>query len=143
MEKVLGYLKSRTPGWFVTLATLFLGLITLIIYTARGGNSYSPVSTTAVIIFVVAIITNALILIKDFKVGAYVPFIFYVVGLGVLLNTEMLFISNVLTGIDNNAFDSAYIVMFIFLILTIVCSFASTIMTIHKEEKTITVTAAN
>ena len=134
MEKVLGYLKSRTPGWFVTLATLFLGLITLIIYTARGGNSYSPVSTTAVIIFVVAIITNALILIKDFKVGAYVPFIFYVV---------VLFISNVLTGIDNNAFDSAYIVMFIFLILTIVCSFASTIMTIHKEEKTITVTTAN
>ena len=84
-----------------------------------------------------------MILIKDFKVGAYVPFIFYVVGLGVLLNTEMLFISNVLTGIDNNAFDPAYIVMFIFLILTIVCSFASTIMTIHKEEKTITVTAAN
>lgn len=133
MEKILNYLKSRTAGWYVALASMILGLITLIIYVARGGNSYSPVSNVAIAMFAIAIIMNALILIKDFEIGAYIPFIFYVVGVGILINTEMLFISNVLTGIDNNSFDLTYIVMFVFLIITIVVSFASTIMTIHRN----------
>lgn len=134
MIKVLSYLKTRTPGWYVSLSTLLVGLIGLITYLARGGNTYSPVSMSATLVFSIGLVVNVLILIKDFKIGAYIPFILYSVTLAILLNSEMLFISNVLTGIDNNSFDPAFIIFFILFILTTGLSFASTIMKIHNEK---------
>lgn len=134
MNKIISYLKTRTPGWHVAFASLLVGLIGLIVYVARGGNTYSPVSVGAVTTFSIGLIINLLILIKDFKIGAYIPFILYSITLAILLNSEMLFISNVLTGIDNNSFDSAFIIFLILFILTDGLSFASTIMTIHRKE---------
>lgn len=132
MIKVLSYLKTRTPGWYVSLSSLLVGLIGLIVYLVRGGNTYSPVSMSATLVFSIGLVVNALILIKDFKIGAYIPFILYSVTLAILLNSEMLFISNVLTGIDNNSFDPAFIIFFILFILTAGLSFASTVMKIHN-----------
>lgn len=134
MSKISNYLKTRTKGWYVALLSLLIGFIGLIVYLARGGNTYSPVSVSATITFSIGLIINALILVKDFKLGAYIPFILYTVTLAILLNSEMLFISNVLTGIDNNSLDAPFIIFVSLFILTTIFSFASTIMKLHEEK---------
>lgn len=133
MEAVKNFMEKKSVGWYVSLAALVFGLITVIVYGARGGNSYSPVSPAAVVLLVLGIIINAAVLVKDFKIGAFVPYIFYTVALGVLFNSEMLFVSNVLGGIDNNVFDGAFIAFLVFLALTLVTSFAAAIMRMTKK----------
>ena len=133
MEAVKEFISKKSVGWYVSAAACVLGLITLIIYAARGGNSYSPLSPAAVTLLVFGVVTNAAVLWKDFKVGAFVPYIFYVAAFGVLFNSEMLFVTNVLGGIDNNVFDSAFIACAVFLALTIVGGFAAAVMRLTKR----------
>ncbi|MBQ9265671.1 MAG: hypothetical protein IJ186_01165 [Bacilli bacterium] len=135
MAFIKNLLAKKAIGFYVSAAAMVLAILTVLLYGVRGGNSYSPVSSLAVWMFVIGIVTNCAILVKDFKFGAYIPFIFYLVGFGVLFNTEMLFISNVLMDIDGNTFDALYIIIFILLILTLATSFAATIMKLEKEDK--------
>ena len=58
MQLIKDYLKSRTAGWYVSLASFVFGLVTFIIYVARGGNSFSPVSGAAVAMLVLGWATN-------------------------------------------------------------------------------------
>ena len=134
MEAIKNFVAEKSVGWYVSLAATVCALITLIIYAARGGNSYSPVSPAAVTLLVFGIVTNAAALWKDFKVGAFVPYVFYIAAFGVLFNSEMLFVSNVLGGIDNNTFDPAFIACVVFLALTLVCGFAAAIMRLTKRK---------
>lgn len=133
MNYIKDFLETKTKGWYVALATFLLALISLLIYVIRGGNSYSPISNTVIWLFIVGLISNLAILFKDYKVGAYVPFILYLVATGVIVNKEMLFISNVLTGLDNNFFDSAYVAFFVFLAITLVSAFVTTILKLTKN----------
>lgn len=129
-----GFLQSKAAGWYFSLAAMALAIVTAIVYTVRGGNVYSPVDNTAVAMLIVGIVCNAVVLVKDFRIGAFVPFVFYTVTVGILLNTEMLFLSNVMTAIDNNALDPAWICMVVFLVLAIAAGFAATIMKISKPK---------
>lgn len=135
MEFLKNFIKTKSIGWYVSAAAFLTGLITLIIYTARGGNVYSPVSGTAVAMLVLGVITNAAVLVKDFKVGGFIPLIFYAIALAVLLNTEMLFLSNVLTGIDGNVIDGAWMAFCVFLVITIVCCIVAFSMKMTAEKK--------
>lgn len=128
------FLSGKANGWYVECAALIFGVITLIVYTARGGNSYSPVSGAAVATLVIGIVFNVLALIKDFKVGGFLPVVFYAVTLAILLNTEMLFLSNVLTGIDNNKLDAAFIVFVVTIILALITSIVAFSMKLSKDE---------
>ena len=136
MEIVRNFFKEKAPGFYVSLASLVCALVALIVYVARGGDTQnlSPVSTAAVVVLVIALITNVGVLVKDFGYLAYVPYILYVVTFGIWLNSEMAFVSNVLTAIDNNGFDAAFIVMVVFLVLAIACGFAATVMKLTKPK---------
>ena len=79
-------------------------------------------------------VTNLLVLVKDFGVGAFVPYIFYIAAFGVLFNSEMAFVSNVLTSIDGTRLDGAFIACFVFLILTMATGFAACIMKLGKKK---------
>lgn len=132
MDAIKNFLANKKPGWYVSAAALVLALITVIIYGARGGNRYSPVSGIVVAMLVIGIVLNAAVLFKDFGVGAFLPFIFYAVALGVLANTEMLFMSNVLFAVDNNKFDPAWFGFMIFEVLAVATSLAACIMKLSK-----------
>ena len=134
MQLIKDYLKSRTAGWYVSLASFVFGLVTFIIYVARGGNSFSPVSGAAVAMLVLGWATNLLVLVKDFGVGAFVPYLFYIAAFGVLFNSEMAFVSNVFTSIDGTRLDGAFIACFVFLILTMATGFAACIMKLGKKK---------
>ena len=85
-------------------------LVSLIVYLVRNGNEYSQVSDVVKYLMIGGIVLNAIILIEDFSFGAFLPFACYTVSAGVLLNTEMLFVSNVLTNIDGTQFDAMFFV---------------------------------
>lgn len=134
MTKVKEFLATKKIGWYVSLASLVLGLICLICYTARGGNYLSPVNSWAVTFLVLALVTNALVLVKDFKVCAFIPMMLYAASFAVLLNTEMLFITNVGFGVDGNSFDSAFYAFVITDILAILASAVAFSMGLSKDK---------
>lgn len=131
------FLANKKVGWYVSLASLILGLITIIVYTARGGNYLSPVSNAAVCLLAFAIVTNALVLVLDFKVLALIPMILYACVVAVLLNTEMLFITNVIFGVDGNYFDGAFWTFVVCSILAMVVSAVAFAMGLSKSNKLI------
>ncbi len=114
MTKFKLFLANKKPGWYVSLASCLCALITLIVYTARGGNYLSPVSPVAVVLLVLGIVSNLVALVDDFKVLGIVPAVLYASTIAVLLNTEMLYITNVIFGVDGNHFDGGF---FTFVIL--------------------------
>lgn len=129
-----GFLQSKAAGWYFSLAAMVLAIVTVIVYTVRGGNVYSPVDNTAVAMLIVGIVCNAVVLVKDFRIGAFVPFVFYTVTVGILLNTEMLFLSNVMTAIDNNALDGAWIFFVVTLVVSELCAGIAAAMRMTKKQ---------
>lgn len=129
-----GFLQSKAAGWYFSLAAMALAIVTAIVYTVRGGNVYSPVDNTAVAMLIVGIVCNAVVLVKDFRIGAFVPFVFYTVTVGILLNTEMLFLSNVMTAIDNNALDGAWIFFVVTLVVSELCAGIAAAMRMTKKQ---------
>lgn len=135
MNLVKRFFANKRIGWYVSLVSLILGLITVIVYTARGGNYLSPVSDAAVILLVFAIITNAIVLVVDFKLLAFIPMVLYACVVAVLLNTEMLFITNVIFGVDGNYFDGAFYTFVITAILAMVISAVAFSMGLSKSNR--------
>lgn len=134
MNKIKDFFKTKALGWWFSLAACVLALITLITYTARGGNYLSPVSNAAVACLSIGFVVNVLILIKDFKVGAFVPLLLYTGTLAILLNSEMTFISNVMFGVDGNSFDGAFWVFVIGIFATVIAAAVAAIKKMTKDK---------
>lgn len=133
----MNFLKGKAVGWYISLAAMIAAIVSVIVYAVRGGDStnLSPVDSTAVTMFVIGIVCNAIVLIKDFGIGGFVPFVFYTIVVGVLLNSEMLFLSNVLTSIDNNVLDGAWFVFIVTALLALLLSAVAAVMRMTKKEK--------
>lgn len=134
MDQIKNFLKTKATGWYVSLGACIVALITLIAYTVRGGNYLSPVSSSAVACLVIGVVINVLILIKDFKVGAFIPLMLYSATLAILLNTEMQFISNVMFGVDGNNFDIAFWIFVIGIFVAVITAAVAAIMKMTKDE---------
>ena len=127
------FLAKKSSSWYVSCVSLVLALVGLLIYVIRGGNTYSPVSSTAVTLWVLGLVSNAVILWNDFRIGQFVPFILYCVTLGVLVNSEMLFASNVLVSIDGGFFDAGWIVFVALLFLAVITGLVAAAKPLNKE----------
>lgn len=129
------FLSGKNVGFYLSALGFVFALLSLIIYTVRGGNYLSPVSTAAVIILVIGLVTNIVCLFKDFSILGILPVVLYACSLAILLNTEMLFISNVLFNVDGNHFDVAFYLFWIFDILATVLSAVGFSMGLSKKTK--------
>ena len=87
------------------------------------------------LLLVFGVITTAAVLVKDFRLLAFVPRILYACVVAVLLNTEMLFITNVLFGVDGNYFDGAFYTFVITSILAMIVSAVAFAMGLSKNDK--------
>lgn len=134
---IKSFLSNKKIGFYLLIASFLFGLLTLIFYTVRGGNYLSPVSTVAVILLIVGLVSNVLCLVLDFGILGIIPVILYSCVLAVLLNTEMLFISNVAFGVDGNSFDALFFLFWIFDILAIITSAVGFSIGISKTNKII------
>ncbi len=128
------FLNTKATGWYFSAVTFVLALITLIAYTVRGGNYLSPVSSTAVTLLIIGLITNAIVLWNDFKVGAFVPLFLYAATFAVLLNSEMQYISNVAFGVDGNFFDALFFTFVICNVLSVVTGAVAAVMKMSKND---------
>ena len=137
MNSVKRFLANKRIGWYVSVISLILGLISVITYTSRGGNYLSPVSDAAVMLMAFAVVTNVLVLVLDFKLLAFVPMALYACVVAVLLNTEMLFITNVIFGVDGNYFDGAFYTFVVTSILAMVVSAVAFSMGLSKGNRLI------
>lgn len=135
MEFIKKFFSNKKPGWYVSAVALVLALITVIVYSARGGNYLSPVSSGAVTLLVIGILVNAAVLVLDFKVLAFIPVILYACTVAVLLNTEMLFITNVAFGVDGNYFDGAFFTFLVTAVLATVAAAVAFGMGLSKSNK--------
>ena len=129
------FLSNKKPGFFLLAISFVSALLMLIFYTVRGGNYLSPVSNVAIILVVIGLITNALAMVLDFGILGIVPVVLYSSALAVLLNTEMLFISNVAFGVDGNSFDTLFFLFWIFLVIAIITSAVGFSLGISKSNK--------
>lgn len=84
---------------------------------------------------IIGLMLNVIVLVKDFGIGGFIPFVFYTVALGILLNTEMLYLSNVLTAIDHNVLDGAWITFAVTLLLAVVFSAVAAVLRMTKKDK--------
>ena len=71
----------------------------------------------------------------DFKVAAFIPMILYACTVAVFLNTEMLFITNVIFGVDGNYFDGAFFTFLVTGVLAMVTSAVAFAMGLSKSNK--------
>lgn len=131
------FLSNKKIGFYLLASSFLFALLTLIFYTVRGGNYLSPVSNVAVILLVIGLISNVLCLVLDFGILGIIPVILYSCVLAVLLNTEMLFISNVAFGVDGNNFDALFFLFWIFDILAVITSAIGFSIGISKSNKLI------
>ena len=90
----MNFLKGKAVGWYISLAAMIAAIVSVIVYAVRGGDStnLSPVDSTAVTMFAIGIVCNAIVLIKDFGIGGFVPFVFYTIVVGVLLLSSRAFL---------------------------------------------------
>lgn len=134
MEWLKKFLSTKSIGWYVSAVSCLFALIAVIVYGARGGNYLSPVSGAAVALMVVGVVINAAVLVKDFKLGGFIPVVLYACAIAVLLNTEMLFITNVAFGVDGNYFDGAFFTFLIFIAVATIGSAVAFGMGLSKKE---------
>ena len=129
------FFKNNAIGWYLSAAACLCALIFVIIYGVRGGDGggYSPVSGVAVAMIIIGILLNIGVLVKDFGIGAFLPYLFYLITFGVLFNSEMAFLSNVGFGVDGSVVDGGFIAMCIFLAFAMIASFAACIMKLTKK----------
>lgn len=135
MNKVKAFLANKKIGFYVSAVAFLLALICLIAYTARGGNYLSPVNGVAVTFLVLGLLANCVTLISDFSILGILPVIFYSITFAILFNSEMLFFTNVLFGVDGNVIDGAWVLFFITIILAILSSAVGFAMGISKSNK--------
>lgn len=135
MSNIKRFLANKKPGFYVLLAAFLVGLIGLITYVARGGNYLSPVSAPAVILWILAEVFSLACLLDDFLLFGFIPVALFASVVAVLLNSEMLFITNVAFGVDHNSFDGAFFVFLLCLFLATLSSAVAYGMGLSKSRK--------
>lgn len=123
-----GLFKNKPVGFYVTLGTIGLALITAIAYLLSYNNTDNFNVWAFVVLLVSFVVSVVLVLLKQFKVVPYalgflnfVAFLFYVYGI-------YYYVSVVLVGIDLDHFEPEFFVSTIAFVLLIVGSCASIFM---------------
>ena len=135
MNNFKRFLANKKPGFYVSIVSFVLALICLIAYTARGGNYLSPVNGLAVTFLVLGLVFNCIALVDDFSVLGIFPTVFYAVTVAILINSEMLYVSNVAFGVDGNSFDAGFFTFVVTSILATIVAAVAFSMGISKSNK--------
>jgi hypothetical protein len=135
MNNVKKFLANKKPGFYVMAVAFLLGLISLIVYVARGGNYLSPVSGIAVTLLALGVAASVLSMVLDFGLLGILPVALFASAFAVLLNTEMLFISNVAFGVDGNSIDGGFIFFVVGVALAVLTSAIAFGMGLSKSNK--------
>ena len=132
---IKGLFKNKSIGFYVTLGTIGLALITAVAYLLCYNNT-DNFNVWAFIVLLVSVVASViLVLIKQYKIAPYalgflnfVALLFYVYGI-------YYYVSVVLVGIDLDHFEPQFFVSTILFVVLLGASVAAIFMKQEKEEE--------
>lgn len=127
------FLAKKTVGYYLFAASALLGLLTLIVYAARGGDVLTKLEPAAIALLIVGIVINAGLLVKDIRPLEILPFMIYLAAFAVFMASEITFIGNLINGVDGNALDAGFVFVAIFGLLSVGLGMAACIVKLEKE----------
>ena len=127
------FLAKKSIGFRFFIASALFALLAVIVYGARGGDVLTELNGAVIALFVVGIVLNALLAVKDIKPLEILPFVFYLLAFALFMDTEITFIGNVAWGTDGNYFDAAFLFAVVASVLAIALGMASSILKVEKE----------
>lgn len=127
------FMTKRTVGWYLFAASALCGLLTLIVYAARGGDVLTKLAPAAIVLLVVGVLLNAALLVKDVRPLELAPFVLYLAAFAVFMASEITFIGNVINGVDGNALDGGFVCVALFGLVSVGLGMAACILKIEKE----------
>ena len=126
---------KKTVGFYVTLGTIVLALVTAIAYLLCYNNTDNFNLWAFVILLVSVVVTTLLVLLKQHKIAPYalgllnfVALLFYVYGI-------YYYVSVVLVGIDLDHFEPEFFVSTILFVVLLGSSVTAIFMEQEKEEE--------
>lgn len=124
---------NKAVGFYVTLVTIVLALVTAIAYLISYNNTDNFNLFAFVILLVSVVVNVVLVLLKQHKIVPYVlgmlnfvAFLFYVYGI-------YYYVSVVLVGIDLDHFEPEFFVSTISFVVLLIASVTSIFMKQEKE----------
>ena len=132
---IKGLFKNKSIGFYVTLGTIGLALVTAVAYLLCYNNT-DNFNVWAFIVLLVSVVASViLVLIKQYKIAPYalgflnfVALLFYVYGI-------YYYVSVVLVGIDLDHFEPQFFVSAILFVVLLGASVAAIFMKQEKEEE--------
>ena len=109
LKKERAMIRKRTFGYWSLLVSALCGLISIIGYATFEGTAVSAFPVELLVLLTIAVVMDALLLIKPLPVLEFLPLMFYGLAFAVFCDTQSFFISNVFVGIDGNRFSMAFI----------------------------------
>ena len=119
---------SWAAGSTVSALSLIFGAAGLLVYLATF-----EVNTTCALALGVGVIACIAAILTGSKIVQYVSFLGYVIGICVFAPDQIETITNVIAAIDASGFETSFIITVALLVLTLVTSFAATIVDLRKE----------
>lgn len=127
------FISKKAIGFWFFVASFLFALLAVIVYGARGGDVLTKLSGAVIALFVVGLVINVGLAVKDIQPLEILPFVFYLIAFAVFMDTEIDFIGNVAMGIDGNSFDGAFIFIIVASVLAVALGMAAAILKIEKE----------
>ena len=130
------FLKNKSTGFYVTLASIGLTLLTAIVYFFSFGINDASFNVVACILLLIsAIASMTLILINKTNWATYVlwlvtflAFLFYIVGV-------YRYVVDVFVGIDRDHFEFHFIITTLLFLLSVVSSTSTIFLKQTKEDE--------
>lgn len=128
------FLAKKTVGFYVFLASALLAFFSVLFYSVRGGDVLTEINSAVIVLFIIGIILNLLLAIKDIKPLEIIPFVLYFIALAIFLDSEINFMGNVFWGTDGNYFDALFILATLTGLLSVISGMTAAIMKVEKED---------
>lgn len=128
------FFANKKYGFYVTLATILLAIVTLIVYVSIYSSTRYMSWEAFWIILVGAVLSVVLILLKQYRFAPALLLTANFVGMLFFIYHIYFFVSSAVVGIQFSGFPPEFFVNIVFYVLTLVVSIAAVFLP-QAEEK--------
>lgn len=139
METFVNFFRSKSLAYYALLSAAVFALLAWILYFVSKGTLFASGSDSIgnyaalLSVFGIGVLIHAASLIAPIKWLKFIPIAFYIVALILMFDFEMVFITNVIYGLDKNKFDPIWITSLILWLLAIVGCVCAMVMRDRKK----------
>ena len=127
-----GMLQHKAGGFYALIVYVVCGIIALASYFPMT-NTLRVVSPLVVAALVLGLVCALFNIVKDIPYLDFLPVLFSSIALGGFVNSEGLFVSNVLMAIDGSTLETSFLLTAAFQVVALVAAILAFVM---KRETT-------